>query len=167
MLIVFILSRWFSWLPPFGFNNLWESPKDSFSQLLFPALALSLLGSSTLLRLTRAQMLEVLREDYIRTARAKGLTRKVIVVRHAMRNAMIPVVTLLGFQVAGLLGGTVIIEQIFSLPGMGQQLVRGVFLKDMPVVQTYVLYLIVLSLTVNLLVDLSYGWLDPRIRYTG
>ena len=110
-------------------------------------------------------MLEVLREDYVRTARAKGLSERVVITRHSMRNALIPVVTVIGFQVAVLLGGTVVIEVIFSLPGMGEQLVRAVLLRDFPVVQTYVLYLVLISLLVNLIVDISYAWLDPRIRY--
>jgi peptide/nickel transport system permease protein len=165
ILIVLILAAGFGWLPPLRFYNLWERPWDSMTQLFFPAVALGLLGTATLLRMTRAQMLEVLREDYVRTARAKGLTERVVVTRHSMRNALIPVVTVIGFQVAVLLGGTVVIEVIFSLPGMGEQLVRAVLLRDFPVVQTYVLYLVLISLLVNLIVDISYAWLDPRIRY--
>ncbi len=166
IVVVLILSRGFGWLPPLGFSNVWDRPWDSVRQLAFPALILGLHGAGTLLRITRAQMLEVIREDYIRTARAKGLMERVIVVRHALRNALIPVVTLLGGQVATLLGGTVVIESVFSLPGLGQELVRAVFVRDVQVVQTYTLYLVIVSLIVNLLVDLSYTVLDPRIRYS-
>ena len=165
IVIVLILAAGFGWLPPLRFYNIWERPWISITQLSFPAMALGLIGTATLLRITRAQMLEVLREDYVRTARAKGLAERLVVVRHALPNALIPVVTVVGFTVAALLGGTVVIELIFSLPGMGQQLVRAVLLRDFPVVQSYVLYLVVVSLLVNLVVDISYAWLDPRIRY--
>ncbi len=165
IIIVLILAAGFGWLPPLRFYNIWERPWISITQLSFPAMALGLIGTATLLRITRAQMLEVLREDYVRTARAKGLAERLVVIRHALPNALIPVVTVVGFTVAALLGGTVVIELIFSLPGMGQQLVRAVLLRDFPVVQSYVLYLVVVSLLVNLVVDISYALLDPRIRY--
>lgn len=165
IVIVIVLSRWFNWLPPLGFSNLWDHPVQSLQQLFFPAVALAFTGSGTLLRLVRAQMLEILRDDYVRTARAKGLSERVVVLRHALRNALIPVVTLYGFQVAALLGGTVVIEQIFSIPGMGSSFIDAVFLKDLPVVQAYVLYIVVVALAINLIVDLTYAWLDPRIKY--
>ena len=110
-------------------------------------------------------MLEVLRDDYIRTARAKGLAERSVIIKHALRNAMLPVVTLFGFQIAFLLGGTVVIEIIFSIPGMGQQLIEATLLRDFPIVQTYVLYIAVIAMLSNLLVDLTYAWLDPRISY--
>ena len=111
-------------------------------------------------------MLEVLRDDYIRTARAKGLAERTVIVKHALRNALLPVVTLFGFQVAFLLGGTVVIEIIFAIPGMGQQLIEATLLRDFPIVQTYVLYIAIIAMTANLLVDLTYAWLDPRIQYS-
>lgn len=166
LLFVLILSVVFHWLPPFGFVHLWEDPWTSFQQLIFPALAVGFSSSGYIVRMVRGQMLEVMREDYVRTARAKGLKERVIIQRHALRNALLPVVTLFGFQVAALLGGTVVIEIIFALPGMGQALIEAVLVKDLPIVQTYVLYLIVIAMSVNLLVDLSYAWLDPRIQYT-
>ena len=166
LLVVLILSVYFRWLPEFGFVHLWEDPWKSFQQLIFPALAIGFSSSGYILRMTRGQMLEVLRDDYVRTARAKGLPERVVIMRHALRNALLPVVTLFGFQVAFLLGGTVVIEIIFALPGMGRALIEAVLLRDFPVVQTYVLYLVVVAMMINLLVDLSYAWLDPRIQYS-
>lgn len=166
LLTVLILSRWFHWMPPFGFVHLWEDPWTSFQQLLFPALAIGFHSSGSMMRMTRGQMLEVLRDDYIRTARAKGLSETTVIVKHALRNAMLPVVTLFGFHIAFLLGGTVVIEIIFSIPGMGQQLIEATLFRDFPIVQTYVLYIAVLAMLSNLLVDLTYAWLDPRITYT-
>jgi peptide/nickel transport system permease protein len=166
LLMVLILSRWFHWMPPFGFVHMWQDPWTSFQQLLFPALAIGFHSSGSMMRMTRGQMLEVLRDDYIRTARAKGLSETAVVVRHALRNAMLPVVTLFGFHIAFLLGGTVVIEIIFSIPGMGQQLIEATLLRDFPIVQTYVLYIAVLAMLSNLLVDLTYAWLDPRITYS-
>ena len=166
LLTVLILSRYFHWLPPFGFVHMWENPWVSFQQLIFPALAIGFHSSGTMMRMTRGQMLEVLRDDYIRTARAKGLAERTVIVKHALRNALLPVVTLFGFQVAFLLGGTVVIEIIFAIPGMGQQLIEATLLRDFPIVQTYVLYIAIIAMTANLLVDLTYAWLDPRIQYS-
>jgi peptide/nickel transport system permease protein len=166
LLVVLILSRFFHWMPPFGFVHLWQDPWISFQQLLFPALCIGFHSSGSMMRMTRGQMLEVLRDDYIRTARAKGLSEVTVVVKHALRNAMLPVITLFGFQIAFLLGGTVVIEIIFSIPGMGQELIQGVLLRDFPIVQTYVLYIAVIAMFSNLLVDLAYAWLDPRITYS-
>lgn len=165
LLTVLILSRFFHWMPPFGFVHLWQDPWTSFQQLLFPALCIGFHSSGSMMRMTRGQMLEVLRDDYIRTARAKGLAETSVVIKHALRNAMLPVVTLFGFQIAFLLGGTVVIEIIFSIPGMGQQLIEATLLRDFPIVQTYVLYIAVIAMLSNLLVDLAYAWLDPRITY--
>ena len=165
LLTVLILSRFFHWMPPFGFVHLWQDPWVSFQQLLFPALCIGFHSSGSMMRMTRGQMLEVLRDDYIRTARAKGLAERSVIIKHALRNAMLPVVTLFGFQIAFLLGGTVVIEIIFSIPGMGQQLIEATLLRDFPIVQTYVLYIAVIAMLSNLLVDLTYAWLDPRISY--
>ena len=140
LLVVIGLSVLLHWLPPPGFANLWESPWKSFQQLIFPAAALALSSSGVMLRMTRAQMLEVLRDDYVRTARAKGLPERVIILRHALRNALLPVITVLGFQIAVLLGGTVTTEIIFSIPGLGVNLIEAVISKDLPVVQAYVMY---------------------------
>ncbi len=165
LMVIIILSVYFSWLPPMGFVHSWDNPWRAFQQLIFPAMALGFHGSGTVLRMTRAQMLEVLREDYIRTARAKGLSERVVTTRHALRNASLPILTVLGFQVAALLGGTVVMELIFALPGMGQALVESIILRDMPVTQAYIMYLIVVAMVVNLLIDLTYAWLDPRVKY--
>jgi ABC-type dipeptide/oligopeptide/nickel transport system permease component len=118
------------------------------------------------MRLSRSTLLEVLRQDYIRTARAKGLRGRVVVFRHALRNAMIPIITVLGGEVAGLMGGTVIIEQVFGLQGLGQYLYQATLQRDYPVVQVMTLYIAVVVVVMHLLVDLTYAWLDPRIRYT-
>ncbi len=165
LLFVLILSIVFEWLPPFGFVYVWQDPWLSFQQTVFPALAIGFSSSGYILRMTRGQMLEVLRDDYVRTARAKGLSERTVILRHALRNALLPVITLFGFQVAFLFGGTVVIEIIFAIPGMGNALIESVLLKDLPVVQTYVMYIILLVMTVNLLVDMAYAWLDPRIQY--
>ncbi len=165
LMVILFLSIVFGWLPPIGFYHLWDDPAKSFQQLIFPSLALGFAINGLLLRMTRAQLLEVLREDYIRTARAKGLREQAVVLRHALRNALIPVVTVGGFLVAGLLSGSVAIELIFNLPGMGRTLITAVNTRDFPVIEIFVLFVALLYLSINLLIDLSYAWLDPRIRY--
>lgn len=166
LLIILILSVWFSWFPPLGFVHLWDNPLTSIQQLFWPALALGFHSNGVKLRLTRGQLLEVLREDYVRTAWAKGLPERVVVIRHALRNALLPVVTVIGLQLAVLLGGTVLIENIFALPGMGRSLINAVYNRDFPVVQAFIMVLGVIHLSLNLVVDIAYGWLDPRIRYS-
>ena len=165
VLIVLILSIFFRWLPPIGFTDLWQDPLRSAQQLIFPALALGFALNGYLLRMTRGQLLEVLREDYIRTARAKGLQERLVLLRHAVRNALLPVVTVAGFLMALLLSGSVAIELIFNLPGMGQALISAVHSRDLPVIEAFVLLTAGLYLSINLAVDLTYAWLDPRIRY--
>jgi peptide/nickel transport system permease protein len=137
----------------------------NLQQMALPTLAIGLAISAGMARLTRSSMLEVLREDYVRTARSKGLANLVVIYRHALRNALLPVVTLFGLQMALLLSGTVVIELIFGLPGMGSFLLSSVQLKDYPAVQGAVLFFAVVVVFVNLAVDLSYGFLDPRVRY--
>ena len=134
-------------------------------QFILPAVVLGLALSASLTRMTRTTMLEVLRQDYVRTARAKGATEPRVVVRHAMRNAMIPVVSIVGLQVVALFSGTIIIENVFALPGLGRLLLEAVNSRDYPVIQGLVLVLGVLVMLTNLLVDFSYGLLDPRIRF--
>ncbi|MDA0262788.1 MAG: ABC transporter permease [Chloroflexi bacterium] len=145
------------WLPAIGYG--------SFSALVLPALALSFGTMAQLMRLTRASVLEVLDQDYMRTARAKGLTETVVVWRHGLKNALLPVVTVLGTNTGYLLGGAVIIETIFGWPGVGQFVVTGISQRDYPVVQGFVLYMAVIFLLVNLAVDISYRWLDPRLHF--
>lgn len=165
LLMILLLSRAFNWLPPIGFENLWDEPIVSIQQLIFPAVALGFSVNGTLLRITRTQLLEVLREDYVRTARAKGLAENVVIYRHAVRNALLPVVTVAGAQIGFIFSGTIVIESIFILPGIGRGLVQAMFVSDLPMIQAYIMYFALIALTANLLVDLTYGWLDPRIRY--
>jgi peptide/nickel transport system permease protein len=165
MLIVFP-AKWWGYAPPVGYVDIWEDPLKNLEQLYLPAISLGLALSASLARVTRSSMLEVLRQDYIRTSRAKGLAERMVILRHALRNAMIPVVTLFGLQVGVLLGGTVVLESIFSLPGLGLLTFNAVTVKDYPQVQGLVLFFATVLVTVNLLVDLSYAWFDPRIRYT-
>ncbi len=165
LIVVLLRSRYFDYLPPLGFVDLWDNPVVGFQQLIFPALALGFSTNGLLLRITRAQLLEVLREDYIRTARAKGLRERLVVLRHAVRNALLPVVTIGGFLVAGLLSGSVAIELIFGIPGMGQALITAIRLRDLPVVEVFVMFVVLLYLVINLVIDISYALLDPRIRY--
>ena len=165
LMLVLIISKYFNYFPPLGFVNLWDEPTVSFQQLIFPAAALGFATNGLLLRITRAQLLEVLHEDYIRTARAKGLRERVVVLRHAVRNSLLPVVTIGGFLVAGLLSGSVAIELIFGIPGMGQTLIQAVRIRDLPIVEVFVLFVVLVYLVLNLIIDISYAWLDPRVRF--
>ncbi|MBI4307633.1 MAG: ABC transporter permease [Chloroflexi bacterium] len=166
MMVILILVRFFQWIPEQGYTPLWEDPARNLQQLVWPAAVIGiggLLGGP--LRMMRATMLEVMREDYIRTARAKGLRERVVIIRHAMRNAMIPVVTLLGLFLPALVGGLVVTEQVFGLPGIGRMMVDSISQRDYPVVQLVVAMVGFVVVFANLGVDLLYGWLDPRIRY--
>lgn len=164
LLIVFP-SIWFGWLPPIRFVPLLEDPLGNLQQFAFPALALGAGLSASVMRMTRSQMLEVLRQDYVRTARAKGLRERVVIYRHALKNAMIPVITIMSIQFGHLLGGTVIMETIFNLPGVGRLTLDAVISRDYLQLQGNVLFLGTVFAVVNLTVDLLYAWLDPRIRY--
>jgi peptide/nickel transport system permease protein len=164
-IVIMILSIFFDWIPALIFRNFWEDPRVNFTQLIFPALVLGFFANAVTARMTRAQMLEIMRFDYIRTARAKGLHEQQVIIRHALRNALLPVTTIAGLQFGALLSGTVITETIFGLPGLGRLFVSSVFERDYPVLQTITLLFAGLFLALNLLVDLLYGWLDPRIRY--
>ena len=166
MLVILALSLWFRWLPPVGFQNLWEEPWKSFQQLILPAIALGFATNGLLLRITRTQLLEVMREDYVRTARAKGLSETTVIVKHAVRNALLPVVTVAGTQIGFLFSGTIIIETLFSLPGLGRGLILALNTRDLPMIQVYIMYFALVALVANLLVDMTYAWLDPRIRYS-
>ena len=152
-------------LPPLEYSALTEAPLDNLKQLVWPALAQAYYISAPIMRLTRSQMLEVVRQDYVRTARAKGLAERAVVYRHALRNALLPVVTFVGWWGGRLLGGVVVMEIVFAVPGMGLALVQAVAYRDYPTVQAIILILALVFLAVNLLVDLLYGWLDPRIRH--
>ena len=165
MLIIFP-AKWWGYSPPVGYVDFWRDPLKNLHQLYLPAFALGLALSASLARVTRSSMLEVLRQDYIRTARAKGLVERGVVVQHALKNAMIPVITLFAIQFGTLLGGTVVLESIFSLPGLGTLTLSSVLVKDYPQVQGLVLFFATVLVMINLLVDISYAWFDPRIRYT-
>jgi peptide/nickel transport system permease protein len=157
---------WFDYLPPIGKVSFTEDPVHNLEQYLLPALALAIGSSAGIMRLTRSAVLEVLRNDYVRTAYAKGMRERTVVMRHVLKNALIPVVTVLGLQIAGLMGGAVIIETIFNLPGVGLLFIDSIFKRDYPVIQGLVFFLAVVFVFTNLLVDLSYAALDPRIRYS-
>ena len=165
ILIVYFLVLMFSWMPPLGYATLWDDPLTNLQQFFFPALALGFYQMAFMARVTRSSMLEVYREDYTRTARGKGLAERVVVLRHALKNALLPVVTISGYQFGRLLAGTVVIENIFMIPGMGKLLLDSVFHRDYTEVQAIVMVITVTVLILNLMLDVVYGWLNPRIRY--
>lgn len=165
-LMITLPAIWWGWIPPLRYTGFTDNPVSNLGQMILPAIALGLGLAGSVTRMIRSQLLEVLRQDYIRTARAKGVAGHIIVQRHALRNALIPVLTVIGLQLGVLLGGTIIIEQIFALPGLGRLMVESVGLRDYPMVQGVVVFLAFAYVVVNLLVDLSYAWLDPRIRYS-
>jgi peptide/nickel transport system permease protein len=165
ILIVYALASFFQWLPPLGYATLWDDPLLNLQQLVFPALTLAFHDLAFTARVTRSSMLEVMREDYLRTARAKGLMEVLVVGRHALKNALLPVVTVSGYQFARLLGGVIIVESIFVVPGMGTLLIDSIVHRDFIVLQATVLLIAAVVLVLNLVIDLLYGVLDPRIRY--
>jgi peptide/nickel transport system permease protein len=165
ILIVYFLVHLFSWMPPLGYATLWDDPLTNLQQFFFPALALGFSQMAFTARVTRSSMLEVCREDYTRTARGKGLAERVVILRHALKNALLPVVTISGYEFGRLLAGTVVIENIFMIPGMGKLLVDSVFHRDYTEVQAIVMVITVSVLFLNLMLDVVYGWLNPRIRY--
>jgi len=165
IMVVVFPSIWWGWSPPILNIPLWEDPIGNLKMYILPAAILGMAINGVNMRLTRTMMLEVVREDYIRTAYAKGLTEKVVVLRHALKNALIPVVTVIGLNVPVVIGGSVIIEQIFGLPGMGRLAVEAAFLRDYPVIVGVTLVFSLFVLVIILLTDLSYAFLDPRIRY--
>jgi len=164
-MVILILSRYFFWSPPLGYTRFFEDPLTNLQQMIWPAVILGYSLAAVTSRMTRSSLLEVLREDYIRTAWAKGLSERIIVMRHAFRNALLPVLTLSAIQLGTLLGGTVIMETIFTLPGIGRYLVDSIFHRDYPVTQTIITIMAVKFVFINLIVDLLYGLIDPRIRY--
>lgn len=160
------LAAIFGWIPPLTYQAPWVNLADNFTQLIFPSLVLGVSGAAIQVRIMRAQMLEVLLDDYIRTAYSKGLATRTVLRRHALKNALIPVITMGGAQLNGLLGGSLVTEVVFNLPGFGNAIVQAVRLRDYPVIQNLVLMIAVIYILVNLAIDLFYGWLDPRISYT-
>jgi peptide/nickel transport system permease protein len=155
----------FHWLPPMVYTPFWVNPWQNMLQLIWPALAVGYRLSAVATRMTRSAMLEVLREDYIRTARAKGLVETLILKRHALKNAMLPVLTVTGIEFAFLMGGLVVTEQVFNLNGLGLLFVQAVTRRDYTMTQALVLLVASVFIIVNFFMDLMYGWLDPRIRY--
>ena len=166
LVLLLVLVLYFSWTPPLIYDNFWENPGLHMQKMVWPALTLAWGYSSYVTRVVRSNVLEVMPQDYIRTARSKGLSSSIVVSRHVLRNALIPVITLAGLQLAALLSGTVILESIFGLPGIGQGIVMGAQTRDYPVVQSLAMLLVFLMLSVNLVVDLVYGLIDPRISYS-
>ena len=165
-LVILLPNQWWGYSPPLGRTvGFFDDPVGNLRQFLPPGVILGTAAASGIMRLTRSALLEVLRQDYIRTARAKGLRERLVIWRHALRNSLVPVVTVLGLQVSVLLGGTVIIEQIFSLRGLGNYIYQSIVIKDFAVVQTMALYIALVVVLMNLIVDITYAWLNPRIRY--
>ena len=165
ILLILFFSLKLRWLPPAGYVPFLEAPVESLKHMLLPSVSLGLVLAAATTRIVRSTMLEVLNRDFVRTARAKGAGGKRVLYRHALRNALIPVVTVVGLQFGTLLGGAVIIEQVFSLPGVGRFALEGINLRDYPVVQGAVLLISAAFIVVNLLVDVLYSVIDPRIRY--
>ena len=165
IVIILTFIIYFRWLPPLTFTPIWVDPKANLSQLIWPALAVGYRYSAVATRMTRSAVLEVLREDYIRTARAKGLWERAVVFRHALKNALLPVITVIGLEFAFLVGGLVVTEQVFNLNGIGKLFVEAISQRDYTMVQSLVLLTSFVFIFVNFLVDLINAYLDPRIRY--
>ena len=165
ILVILFLVIYFGWGPPLEFTPPWVDPWANFQQLVWPVLTVGYRYAAVTTRMTRSTVLEVLREDYIRTAWAKGLRQRAVVIRHALKNAMLPVITLVGTEFAFLIGGLVVTETVFTLNGVGRFVVDAVAHRDYPVVQALVFLIAFGFVIVNLIIDLTYAWLDPRIRY--
>ena len=165
LMLALVFAILFPILPPAGYRPLSSGLWTSLSYLILPAVALALGQASLLARMTRANMLEVLQNDYIRTARAKGVAEWLVIFKHALRPGMIPTVTVIGLSFANLMGGAVVTEQIFNIPGIGRLLIKSVFTRDYPVIEGIVLYIALAWVVINLIVDLTYSILDPRIKY--
>jgi len=164
-MVILLPSLWWNWSPPIQFTEFSVDPWAHVSQFIIPAFILGIASSAAIMRLTRAQLLEVLRQDYVRTAWAKGVRESAVVLKHSLKNSLIPVITVLGIQIAQILGGTVIFETIFGLPGMGRFLFDAINQRDYPVIQGVNLVIVSVVILMNLAVDACYAYLDPRIRY--
>jgi peptide/nickel transport system permease protein len=164
MLILFF-SIYLRWMPPVVWVDFFTDPRRNLTIMLLPALCLGTASAANIARTTRACMLDVLRSEYIRTAAAKGLTGRLVVLKHGLKNALIPIVTVAGLQVGILLGGTVVVEEVFTLPGVGRLVLWSIYQRDYPLTQSTILFIAVMFMTINLAVDVLYGYLDPRIRY--
>ena len=165
MLILFF-SIYLRWMPPVMWVDFLTDPRRNLTIMLLPALCLGTASAANIARTTRAGMLDVLRSEYIRTASAKGLSRRLVILKHALKNALIPIVTVAGLQIGILLGGTVVVEEVFTLPGVGRLVLWSIYQRDYPLTQSTILFIAMMFMTINLAVDLLYGYLDPRIRYS-
>ena len=165
MLILFF-SIYLRWMPPVVWVDFFTDPARNLTIMILPALCLGTASAANIARTTRACMLDVLRSEYIRTAAAKGLAERLVVLKHALKNALIPIVTVAGLQVGILLGGTVVVEEVFTLPGIGRLVLWSIYQRDYPLTQSTILFIAVMFMTINLAVDVLYGYLDPRIRYS-
>jgi peptide/nickel transport system permease protein len=164
MLILFF-SLYLRWMPPVVWVDFFTDPRRNLTIMVLPALCLGTAAAANIARTTRACMLDVLRSEYIRTASAKGLARGAVILKHALRNALIPIVTVAGLQMGILLGGTVVVEEVFTLPGVGRLVLWSIYQRDYPLTQSTILFIAVMFMSLNLMVDLVYSYLDPRIRY--
>jgi peptide/nickel transport system permease protein len=165
IMLIYLFALKLGWLPVQGFTWLFVDFWKSVKQMIMPVFCLSIFSISSITRQTRSSMLEVMRQDYIRTAWAKGLKERLVIMKHGIKNGLIPIVTLLGMSFSFIVGGSVLIENVYNIPGMSRLVVNAVFVQDYPVVQGFVLLIATIILLTNLMVDISYGWLDPRIRY--
>ena len=163
-LMLLVTSKAFGWTPSLRFVPIWDDPIANLKQMILPAVAIGVQLMAIIMRMTRTTMLEVMGQDYVRTARAKGLNDRIVLYRHALKNALIPVITVIGFQLGALMGSSAIVEVIFGLNGIGNTLLQGIFNRDYTLVQAATLYLAVVFVLINLLVDILYGFLDPRIK---
>lgn len=163
-MVIVYSAKWFGWIPPVQHINFWEDPSRNLQQFVVPGLVVGLGLAASLSRLTRSAVLEVMRDDYVRTATAKGLTARTVLFRHTLRNSLIPIVTLFGVQVGGVVAGTVVVENVFNLPGLGRLILDSIARKDYPLVQGIVLLYGTLIVLVNVVTDIVYGLVDPRIR---
>jgi peptide/nickel transport system permease protein len=165
MLILFF-SIYLRWMPPLMWVDFFSDPRRNLTIMMLPALCLGTASAANIARTTRAGMLDVLRSEYIRTAAAKGLSRRLVILKHGLKNALIPIVTVAGLQVGILLGGTVVVEEVFTLPGVGRLVLWSIYQRDYPLTQSTILFIATMFMAINLFVDLLYGYLDPRIRYS-
>lgn len=165
-LVIMLPARWWGWTPPTGYISMFDNPVENLQRMALPAMIIGLAQAAVITRLTRSSLLEVLRQDYIRTARAKGLAGRTVVIRHSFRNAMVPIVTVFGLQFATLLGGSVIIESVFSIPGMGAGVLSAIGRRDYDLAQTLVLIFGLVHILSVFITDMAYTLVDPRIKYT-
>ena len=166
ILLIYLFGVNLKWLPIYGYTSPFENFWLSTKQVIMPIICLSVISISFITRQTRSSILEIIKNDYVRTAWAKGLNERTVITRHVLKNSLIPIATLIGLQVSSIISGSVLVETVFNIPGVGRMMVNALFSHDYPIVQGGVLLIATFVIVMNLLVDISYGWLDPRIRYT-